>query len=166
MRRGKRKLVMICAWTAAALAGGAVLAEDVWVQSESVDIRAGKGAVYPVVATASKGAKLSVIAHEGKWLQVQAGDKPGYVFETAISASKVDGGGNLLANMEPSDSTNMSSGAAAKGLTEDADQYARSKNMDPKAMNRLIDYRKKIDPKDWEKFTAEGKVGPDAPNAQ
>lgn len=166
MRSPRRKYPILLAWLAAALAAGAVVADDVWIQSEKVDIRAGKGAVYPVVATAQKGAQLAVIAREGKWLKVQAGDQTGYVYETATSASKVDGGGNLLANVDNGSASNLSSGAAAKGLTEDADHYAHDKNMDPALMNRLIDFRKHIDPKDWEKFTTEGKIGPDAPGAQ
>jgi hypothetical protein len=57
----------------------------------------------------------------------------------------------------------MTTGAAGKGLNEEADSYARSKSMDPGPMNKLIEFRKKIDPKAWEAFAAAGKVGPYAP---
>jgi uncharacterized protein YraI len=159
-----RKLVAV-ALVASAMLASVAIAEDVWIKSESVDIRAGKGAVYAIVATAKKGAQLPVLAHEGKWIKVKAGDQEGYVFEGAISAEKVSGSGdNLLATMGAGTSaSDMSTGAAGKGLAEEADQYAKNKSMDPGPMNRLIDFRKKIDPKAWEAFAAEGKVGPYAP---
>ncbi|MDP9175214.1 MAG: SH3 domain-containing protein [Planctomycetota bacterium] len=165
MNRAHNRKIMAAAMVAGALLASVAIAEDVWIKSESVDIRAGKGAVYPVVATAKKGAQLPVLAHEGKWIKVQAGDQQGYVFENAISPEKVDGGGgNLLANLGAgANAGDMSTGAAGKGLAEEADQYARNKALDPAPMNRLIDFRKKIDPKAWEAFTLEGKVGPNAP---
>jgi uncharacterized protein YraI len=139
-------------------------AEDVWVKSQSVDIRTGKGAVYPILSTVKSGTQLDVVAHEGKWLKVQVGDQQGYVFQDAVADHWISGVGNMLANLSPSnDSSSLSTSAAAKGLSEEADQYAKDRKLDPAAMNRLVDFRKQIDPHDWEQFTAEGKVGPDAP---
>src|ERR1700733_6928404 len=48
-----------------------VIAESIWVKSDNVEIRSGKGAVYPVVASAPKGTELTVISHDGNWVQVQ-----------------------------------------------------------------------------------------------
>jgi len=150
----------------AMLAAGA-LADSVWIKSEQVQIRSGKGAVYPVIATATKGAELTVVDVEGHWIKVQVNDQQGYVFDGATSPEKVSGGGNLLASLGAgADASNMSSGAAAKGLAPEADDWAASKNIDPGPMNKLIDFRKHFDPALWEKFTADGKVGPDAPGAQ
>jgi uncharacterized protein YgiM (DUF1202 family) len=147
-----------------ALATSAALAEDVWVKSDSVDIRAGKGAVYPVVVNVTKGTKLPVLAHEGHWLKVQVADKEGYVFDGAISASEVGGGGNLLANLGAGPSaSDLQTANASKGLQPEAEDYSKTKNLNPALMQSLVDYRKSIDPKDWEAFTAEGKVGPYAP---
>src|SRR5208282_1150362 len=110
--------------TGGLLAAGA-LADSVWIKSEVVQIRSGKGAVFPVIATAEKGAELTVLAHEGHWIKVQVNDQQGYVFDGAVSPDKVSGGGNLLASMGAgSSASDMSSGAAAKGLAPEADQYA------------------------------------------
>lgn len=143
----------------------ALFAEDIWVKSESAEIRAGKGAVFPLIATAKKGAKLEVVSREPKgWIKVKVEDKEGYVYEKSISAEKVEGGsGNLLSAVGAgSDASAMSTGAAAKGVTESAATYAANKHLDPKLMDWLIAFRKKIDARDWQAFTAEGKVGPDA----
>ena len=143
------------------------LADSVWIKSEQVDIRSGKGAVYPVIKSVPKGTELTVVAREGHWIKVQIGDQQGYVFDGATSPDKVGSGGNLLASLGAgADASNMSSGAAAKGLAPEADQWAASKNIDPGPMNKLIAFRKNFNPHLWEVFTAEGKVGPDAPGAQ
>ena len=164
--KSRRNTVFVAVLSAALLVAAVAVAEDVWIKSETVQIRSGKGAVFPVIATVQKGTQLTVVAHEGKWLRVKVGDQAGYVYENAISTEKVGGGGNLLSDMGAgAEATNMSTGAAGKGLAAEADDWARDKNLDPGPMNRLIAFRKSIDPKQWQAFTAEGKVGPDAPGA-
>jgi len=167
MKRCNRAAVFAVLLTAGLLLAAAALAEDVWIKSETVQIRSGKGAVFPVIATATKGTQLTVVAHEGKWLRVKVGDQEGYVYESSISTDKVGGGGNLLSDLGAgAQASDMSTGAAGKGLAAEADDWAKDKNLDPGPMNRLIAFRKSIDPKQWQAFTAEGKVGPDAPGAQ
>ncbi len=159
-----RRIAAIAVLTIGAL-GARAMADDVWIKSESVEIRSGKGAVYPSVATVKKGAKVTVVAHEGKWLKVTAGDATGYLYESAISTDKVDGGGNILAHLtDGSSAGDMSTGAAGKGLTEDTTDYASTNQLDPSLLANLIAFRRKIDPAAWEQFTADGKVGPNAPS--
>ena len=154
--KNRRYAVALTALLITSLAGAA-MAESIWVKSDNVQIRSGKGAVYPVVATAPKGTELTVIERDGKWIKVQAGDQQGYIYETAASASKVSGGGNLLSNMGAG--SDMSTGAAAKGLEQQTETYASSKNLDTGPLNKLIALRKSITPQEWQSFTAEGKVG-------
>ena len=95
---------------------------------------------------------------------MQVADKEGYVFDGAISAQQVGGGGNLLQNLGAGpNSSDLQTANAAKGLQPEAEDYSKTKNLNPALMQSLVDYRKSIDPKDWEAFTAEGKVGPYAP---
>jgi len=164
IRIKRRTLTLAAGLLAGALAAGSAFAEDVWVKSESAEIRAGKGAVFPLVAKAEKGTQLTVISREPKgWIKVKAGDKEGYIYEAAISTDKVKGGGNLLAAMGAgAEASNLSAGAAGKGLNEGADAYAKGKRLDPRQMDWLILFRKSINPQEWQAFTAEGKVGPDA----
>jgi uncharacterized protein YgiM (DUF1202 family) len=141
------------------IAASVVLADSIWIKSEVVEIRAGKGAIYPVVATAKKGQELTIVDREGKWLKVTvpgaAGAAPteGYVYETAISPTKVSGGGGL------STGTQLNTAAAAKGLQPSAENYAAGKRLDSGPLNRLIAFRNGISPQEWEKFMADGKVG-------
>src|SRR5689334_13947795 len=138
----KRKHVsLMTAVVAGAMICGAALGETIWVKSENVDVRSGKGAVYPVVAAVKKGTELTVVAREGKWIKVSvpgtAGAAPaeGYVYESAISVSKVDKGGGMFEGMNGG---KMDTAAAAKGLQPTAEGYARGKNMDSGPLNRLI----------------------------
>ena len=145
------------------LAGSVAFAESIWIKSEVVEIRSGKGAVYPVIATVKKGQELTVVEHEGKWLKVNVpgaadGAAQGYVFENSISPTKVSGGGGLFSGVNAGGSE-MGTAAAAKGLQPTAENYAAGRRMDSGPLNRLIAQRKAIDPKEWERFTAEGKVG-------
>jgi uncharacterized protein YgiM (DUF1202 family) len=141
----------------------ATWAESVWVKAEIVDIRSGKGAVYPSVAKVKKGTELNVIAREDKWFKVTippnlpATAKEGYIFENSISMKKVGGGGSLAdIGVTGGD---MSTAAAAKGLRPAAENYAANKHMSSTPLNNLIALRNRIDPKEYERFMAEGHVG-------
>jgi hypothetical protein len=160
MRRAACRILLAAGIVTGAVVGRA-FAEEVWVKSESAEIRGGKGAVYPVLVTGKKGDRLTVLGHDGKWLKVKIGEREGYVYETALSASKVEGGGELLSNLGAG-GTDLTSASAAKGLEPSAETYASSKNLDPRPLQSLVDRAKTIDPKEWQAFTAAGKVGPDA----
>src|SRR5581483_5667763 len=66
-------------------AGALALAEDVTVDRDTVDIRSGKGSMFPSVAQVHKGDTLTVVSHEGKWLKVSTNGKEGWVFEDVLS---------------------------------------------------------------------------------
>ncbi len=149
----KRSRAFIAAAVLAGSLAAQAMAETIWINSEAVEIRAGKGAVYPVLVTAHKGDQLTVLAHEGKWLKVNVGGKEGYVFETAVSSTQVGSGGNLLSNLGAG-GTDMSTASAAKGLEPSAQTYASSKGLDPMPLRQLIDKCKAICPKEWEAFAA------------
>ena len=144
---------------ATTLCTSVALAEELFVTAPKVLIYSGKGAVYPTVATASKGTSLTVIDHEGKWIKVQAATTQGYVFEAAVSPQKP--GGDLTAGV--SLNTGVTEAAAGKGLNPDATNYAQGKDLSTKPLDDLIAFRMKIDPKEWQAFADAGKVGTSKP---
>jgi len=163
-KTSRRRMAAAVILAGGVLAASVALAEDVWVKSSSVDIRTGKGSIYPVIKNVPKGTQLNVVAHEGPWLKVQIDDQQGYVFQNAISGAKVDGSGNLLASVgSGADASDVSTGAAARGFNETVTTYANGKNMDPNLLQRLIDFDHHLGPKQWEQFAADGKVGPNTP---
>jgi uncharacterized protein YgiM (DUF1202 family) len=129
-------------------------ADSLWVKSESVDIRAGKGAAYEKVGTAQKGQELNVVSRDGKWIQVQSGNVTGWVFESALSPQKVNGGGGLIA-IAPGTVAQMSESSASRGLNPMAEQYVASKRMDKRPLEGLITLRNSITGKEWEQFSAQ-----------
>lgn len=135
------------------------MAESVWVKAEVADIRQGKAAVYPAVGQVKKGQELSVLSHDGKWVQVQvpAGGPSGWINEVSVSSQKV--GGDLLSMPPGAAAANMSTGIAARGLQGDAEAYVQARHLSKQPLEYLIALRKSIPPQEYEAFTSQGKVG-------
>jgi len=139
---------------------GVALAEDMWVNRPFVEIREGRGGVYPVVAKADQGAKLTVVGHEGNWLKVQYNGQEGYELASAMSARQV--GGDAFADMHDSQSSGMSTGNAGKGFTPE--DFANKKGYSEEPLKQLeADVKKNVTPDGWLKFMADGKIGEDKP---
>jgi uncharacterized protein YgiM (DUF1202 family) len=139
-------------------------AESVWVKSEVVELRAGKGSAYAPVAKVKKGTELNVIQREGNWIKVAipAGKEvtatEGYIFEGATSLKKVGSGGNMFSGLSGAGG-DISTAAAAKGLNPAANSYAEGKHMSPAPLDNLIAARWRINPREHERFMAEGRLG-------
>lgn len=139
----------------------AASAEDVYVKLPVANILAGKSAGTEHIAQVKKGEKLQVIAKEGSWLKVKAGDKEGYVHQNSVSSSASGDSGGLSKLLNGgSGSSGASSAEAGKGLGESL-AYARSKGMSTAGLDRMIELRKTIRGSDWTEFTKEGHVGPE-----
>jgi uncharacterized protein YraI len=141
-------------WSAFAFAllawASPLLAESVWVQSDNVNIRAGKGPIHPVVANVRKGTELQVLSRDGQWVQVQApGAAPGWVFDTALSPRRVNADAFSNLNRE---AAGVNTAAASRGLTPNAEQYAVSKGMSKAPLERLIAIKNRIPPAEGEAF--------------
>jgi len=153
MKRGR---VVVAAAIALAVGASVALAESTWVKSDSVDIRGGKGAVFPVLGVAKKGQELTVLSRDGKWIQVQAGAATGWVFEGGLSPQKVNG--DLIA-ITPGNAAEMGTGIAARGLQPSAETYVANGRLNKAPLERLIALRKSIPPAEWEAFTAQVRAG-------
>lgn len=135
---------------------GMALAEDAWVNRPFVELRSGKGSVYPVVLKAEKGAKLTVIAHEGAWLKVQYNGQEGYVMQNALESRQV--GGDAFSGMKDGDSSGMSTGNAAKGFTPG--EFAAKKGYSEEPLKKLeAEVKQDVTGAGLEKFMTDGKVG-------
>jgi hypothetical protein len=140
--------------------------EQIYVQVDAVKIFGGPAGYYPKVGDASKGAALTVVARQGKWIHVTvASDDPqkpidGFVYEGSTSPNK-PGLDQLVSKI--SIKSELSEGEASKGLGPSATTYAQGKNLKTDDLDALIKFRKSIDPKDVDAFCAAGKVGPAKP---
>src|SRR2546421_10480175 len=119
MRHRRTSCLAFIVFALAASSSSVARAEDVWVKRAVLDVLEGKAAAYPVVTKAKKGDKLTVLAHEGNWLKVQAGGREGYVFEDSVSTRKIQGdGGGLAHALGSAEASQMASGASGKGLLD------------------------------------------------
>jgi hypothetical protein len=161
-RRGFAAAIFALAATICASDTTAPATVQIYVQVDSVKIFAGPAGYYPKVGDASKGAALTVVAHQGKWIHVTVPtddpQKPidGFVYEGSTSPNK-PGLDQLISKI--SIKSELSEGEASKGLGPSATTYAQGKNMKTDDLDALIKFRKNIDPRDVDAFCAAGKVG-------
>lgn len=165
MNQSRSRRALRALFTAAVVGiGGVALAqaaEQVYVQASQAKIWRGKGPVG-LVATVDKNQQLTVLAREGKWLKVQVGDKQGYVMETAISPKPVKGGASAADVLAGgSDTSGMDTSLAGRGLSEEAEAYAKAKNLDPKVVEQMIQRNRAITYEEWVAFQQAGNVGPE-----
>jgi uncharacterized protein YgiM (DUF1202 family) len=173
MKFGWSSRTRACAAVFAAVVGGAagiVLADDLYVQPLKLDVREGPGLLFDPVDSVKKNDKLHVLEKtDDGWFKVQTpGGKQGYVFKESVKSQPAAAPGplaglNVTSNAEAAE---MSQGAAGKGLEPETDNYARSKNYDRTALNRVIAMNAPGSQKarDWMQFCKEGKVGPARPS--
>ena len=82
--------------------------------------------------------------------------KTGWVFDSALSSTKVNGEMNLM----PGAAAEMSTGIAARGLQPGAESYVQSRNLTKAPLEQLIALRKNISPQEWTTFAAPVKRNP------
>jgi uncharacterized protein YraI len=135
---------------------GVVAAEDLWVNRPFVDVLAGTNSLYPVVVRAEKGMKLTVIDRNGKWVHVQVNGQDGYVMETALSSTEVQG--EMFSDLKGSQSSGASAASAGKGFT--ADDFASAKGFSEEPLKRLeAQVKEVVTPQGLDKFMVIGRVG-------
>jgi uncharacterized protein YgiM (DUF1202 family) len=142
---------------------GVVLAEQVMVEVQVLPIRAGKGSMYGTVAQAKRGDRLDVIQREqDDWLRVQFAGKEGYVKGTALQprgstglSAWAEGATQLTGG-----TSDVGASAAARGISQDAVNYASSKGMNKAGLEQMIRNRDRVAGARWQQFANEGKVGP------
>ena len=142
---------------AVALLSASAHAESMWVKNATVEIRDGKGAVFPAVGTLQKGQEVTVLVRDGNWVQVQAGTVKGWAHTASLSAAKVSGEFSLLP--PGAAAAQMNTGIAARGLQGDAEKYVSSRRLNKAPLENLIKLRKSIPPAEYLAFTQQGNVG-------
>lgn len=155
----KRSRWVAAALIAAATMSAAAWAEDVWVQSKLVVVRANKGPAYAEVATVKKGDKLNVVAREGAWIKVSVGGKEGFIPAKAISNTQIAGDMDL--SMFKANTARVDTSNAGKGVSETAQKFAQGRGMSHAAVEQLEKFRDAIrdNPREWEAFMQQGRVG-------
>jgi uncharacterized protein YgiM (DUF1202 family) len=88
MGKEKRLCLLRLVALACLLAAAPALAEQLYVDRDRLDLKAGKGAFYATTGSARRGDRLDVLDRSGGWVQVKtAAGAKGWVFSAALSNS-------------------------------------------------------------------------------
>ena len=144
-----------------------VVAEDLFVQPERVDVREGPGLLFDPVDSVGKNAKVTVLERtDDGWIKVQTpAGKQGYIFQKELSDKPPAAPGPLAGLNLTSDAeaSQMSTGAASKGLEPEAEGYAANKNYSKVNLDKVVAMNKTVKGREWLQFCKDGKVGPGKP---
>jgi len=168
----------------AAACFGQGVGDTLYVGSESVLIRDGKRAYNKVLITAMQGEPLTVTAVEGDWLKVKYGPNAveGYVRGEALSARQVTA--SATATGSAGNATEVAGSAAGRSLTPEeqaaaaksgggggagstlnASRYAAAKGLNPDPFYKMVvDSHSSVTDQVFDKFVADGKLGPKRAN--
>jgi len=144
----------------------AALADDVYVQSEKLDVREGPGLLFDPVDSVTRNTKLSVLEKtDDGWFKVQTPTgKQGFVFEQSVANKQIStAGSDFLSGLigtSDADAKAIGTAAAAKGLEPESQAYAKSKNLSTANLDQVTALNKSVKGKEWMQFCQDGKVGP------
>jgi uncharacterized protein YgiM (DUF1202 family) len=147
------------------LLASAALAETVYVQAKTAQLRAGKTSLDRVVATLQAGDELELLRRDGRWLEVRmAGGATGWIFENKISKTRPSGGDNELAALGKSfrrtETSGVTASAGARGLDKVSEGYANRAGITAQtreAVDRMAQYR--VPDEEVQEFLKAGRLG-------
>ncbi len=141
------------------------LAETVYVQAKTAQLRAGKTSLDPVVGNVKFGEALDVVGRDGSWVEIKTSSGArGWIFANKTTASKPSGSNDSLArlgqSMRGGDASATTASAGARGLDKASEGYANRTGVsarDREAVDRMTAYQ--IPDQEIEEFLREGGLG-------
>jgi hypothetical protein len=141
------------------------LAETLYVQAKTAQLRAGKTSLDSILANVRYGEAVEVLSRDGNWTEVKTtGGAKGWIFSNKLSQSKPSGGNDTLArlgqSMRSGEASGSTASAGARGLDKASEGYADRAGIsqrDREAIDRMTGYQ--IPDEDVEQFLKEGGLG-------
>jgi uncharacterized protein YgiM (DUF1202 family) len=126
-------------------------------------MREDAGGGYRDIGSIKKGAKIAVVARKGTWVKVAVDGKEGWVSEKNLSATEVKGDDNPFSQFGKTANLNIAESGRGN-LKYEAIQYGKDAKLNLAPMDFLVKFRDSLyeNPKEWENFMKEGKVGESA----
>lgn len=160
-----REFVLVATILVVSSMANLALAETVYVQAKTAQLRSGKTSLDKVVASVKLGEALEVVAKDGSWLQVKTADgSQGWIFANKTSTSKPSGKSDTLAqlgrSMRQGDASGTTASAGARGLDKASEGYANRAGVsqrDRDAVDRMTTYQ--MSDQEVEEFLKEGGLG-------
>jgi uncharacterized protein YgiM (DUF1202 family) len=141
------------------------LAETLFVQAKTAQLRSGKTSLDSVVANLKYGDELEVLKRDGNWVEAKTvSGARGWIFSNKLTASKPSGGSDTLAqlgrSMRRGEASGVTASAGARGLDKASEGYANRTGIsqqDRDAVDRMTAYQ--IPDQEVEEFLKEGGLG-------
>ncbi len=141
------------------------LAETLYVQAKTAQLRSGKTSLDTVVANLKYGDELEVLKRDGSWVEVRTtSGARGWIFANKLTASKPSGGSDTLAqlgrSMRRGEAAGTTASAGARGLDKTSEGYANRAGIsqqDRDAVDRMTAYQ--LTDQEVEEFLKEGGLG-------
>jgi uncharacterized protein YgiM (DUF1202 family) len=154
-------LVAVGLW----LGVGDVLAESVYVQAKTAQLRAGKTSLDKITANLRYGDALEVLRRDGTWIEVKTGTGDrGWIFANKVSSTKPSGDDSDLASLGKSfrrkEASDVTASAGSRGLDKVSEGYARQAGITKEvqdSVDRMTAYR--ITDQEVEEFLRKGRLG-------
>ncbi|HSU66690.1 MAG TPA: SH3 domain-containing protein [Tepidisphaeraceae bacterium] len=167
-RKSARKRVCAALLSAVVCSTAAVVvAEDLYVQPNRLDVREGPGLLFDPVDSVTKSTKVTVLERtDDGWIKIHTpAGKEGYVFQKELAAKPPAAPGPFAGLNVTSDAeaSQMGTAAASKGLEPEAETYAKNKSYSKVNLDKVIAMNKAVKGKEWMQFCKDGQVGPSKP---
>ena len=147
------------------LAVGDALAESVYVQAKTAQLRAGKTSLDKVTANLRYGDSLEVLSRDGNWIEAKTGaGQRGWIFANKVSSTKPSESEGELAALGKSfrrkEASDVTASAGSRGLDKVSEGYARQAGITKEvqdAVDRMAAYR--LTDQEVEEFLRKGRLG-------
>ncbi|HZL34833.1 MAG TPA: SH3 domain-containing protein [Tepidisphaeraceae bacterium] len=147
--RGAILVAVIAGLTAVGVAEQVIVNQDVNVKSD-------KNPFADPVETVGADTKLEVLGRDSGWIRVRTpGGNVGFISEDDLPPNL-----NLASVQGNGQASTLSNDAAIRGLQDDAEKYAKGKNLSTAGVEQMIAWGKKVTDNDLIAFGKAGHVGP------
>ena len=131
------------------------VAEQVMI-TQDVDVKSDKNPLADPVETVGSNTQLEVLSRDGGWLRVRTpAGKEGFISQDDLPSNV-----NVAGLSGNANSGGIDTAAAGKGLQDDAEKYAKTKNLNTAPLDQMIAWGKSVSDKDLREFDQAGHVGP------
>lgn len=142
---------------------GPGFAETLYVKKSGTKLQAEASAKSGVVARLNRGTAVNVLKKAGRFYEVSAGGKKGWVFKFKLTAKAPSSGGGLFDSLGGDNTmaaNEASSGSSIRGLSPVSEEHAKKKGIseaDIQAVKDMENFR--VSPQDVDQFLASRKLG-------
>ena len=156
-RRSRDRVLLAVSAGMVTLAAGVVMAEDLFIQQDRVDLTEEPNPYSAIVQTVPRDTKVQALNREDNWVKVQTPQAiQGYVTEDALSKTEIAVAGNSNAPLHLDETLASKGNLAGEALT-----YSKDRNYNAEPLKKILKLETGSSElgKRFDQFCKEGHVG-------